>query len=62
MQSIELTIRRWKTINFLTKNKAHGLITTIDVPEDSTICWNNIAKKKKKSKKKLTTRKLWKKY
>lgn len=34
------------TINFLTKNKTHVSITTIDVPEDSIICWNDISKKK----------------
>ena len=46
LKRFEQTIRMWKSITFLTKNKTQVSLNTIDVPEDSTICWNDIAKNK----------------
>ena len=46
LKRFEQTIRMWKSITFLTKNKTKVSLNTIDVPEDSTIYWNDIAKNK----------------
>ena len=34
----------WKNINLLTRNKNKLILQTIDIPDDTTIKWNDIKK------------------
>ena len=34
----------WKNINLLTRNKNKLILQTIDIPDDTTIKWNDIEK------------------
>ena len=41
-QRIELTIKIWRTIDYLTKSQTIQNLQTIDIPEDESIKWNDI--------------------
>ena len=42
LQRIEQTIMMWRTINYLTRTEDESSSQTIDIPEDSSIKWNDI--------------------
>ena len=42
LQNIEKIITIWKIINFLTGDKNHSTIQSIDILIDTTIKWNDI--------------------
>ena len=42
LQRIEQTIMMWRTINYLTRKEDESSSQTIDIPEDSSIKWNDI--------------------
>ena len=46
IQRIKQTIKMWRTINYLTHHTKSSSLQTIDIPEDSSIQWNEIKKHK----------------
>ena len=42
INKIEIIIKVWKVIQFTTSTKTNSSIQTIDIPNDTSIPWNNI--------------------